>query len=228
MDADHLLVVLNSDVESGRFSPSPPFPFRWMQVPDSRIAFIVMLSAEEFELWKEINKNTTLYPHDPFAKRAPGEEAPEADVTQLGISNSDTPTNMPNQTTAQKAYKIIQQITLQRAIARKKEIKRDNGQDDSGGKSGEGQQKSTGSADLNIPAVGDTLHLPATPGKDPGGGTKGNKMATPVLKLPKSSAYPRSKVVRRFATKRFLNRARKNRRNVLKVPVEDSTAQAHS
>ncbi|OQE28632.1 hypothetical protein PENSTE_c003G08606 [Penicillium steckii] len=63
--ADHIIVVFKSDVEEGRFV-SPPRDCYFLRIPDPRAAFVVVFSNEQFEVWKNMGNTPQIYPHIPY------------------------------------------------------------------------------------------------------------------------------------------------------------------
>lgn len=204
-----------------------------MYVPDPRVSFVMVFSEAEFQLWKLTPDFPTLYPYESSGTDFSGEkedvkkaedERKKQDVlnafdvkdTPTSLPDLDIPVNTPLQTATQRAFEIFRRITLQQVLRQTRfEDGIGNGNENGLGQDHTGDKIKDAARD-SITTEGDTN------ANNPVGEESASAADLPPLSMAdlnpggkavsEPSAYPKSKVVRRFIFKRLVNETRRSRR----------------
>jgi hypothetical protein len=193
----------------------------------------MVFSETEFQLWKSTAEFPTLYPYESSGTEFSGEkedakkvenEKKKQDVSKTfddkfpstSLAGFDRAVNTPLRIATQRSYEIFRRITLQQVLQQTGF----EGGIGSGNENELGQYHAGGmikdAVRDNVTTEGDTnTNNPVVHESEGADGPPpaSNADLNPEGKLPfKPSAYPKSKVVRRFIFKRLVNESRRSRR----------------
>lgn len=207
--ADHMIVVLKSDIEEERFL-SPPWGCRFIRVPDRRVAFVMMFSNKEFEEWKILKDTPRIYPHNPTFREDEVVQSQEINLEHLehlfpDILNPMPDISEPIRDAAKRAFEALRRVESQ--VSRGQQGLGKDVQGNTLKKTGGSGTLQTSTENLahskeSFVERESTVHSSLNTGRD-----VQELLALGVF------VFPRSQIVRMFIIRRFVNREVRRERN---------------